>query len=167
MSGRAALAGIAGAELRRRQGEARRLVDGGRLPIAKAEQLLRPWAAIACRLGADVAELAGIIAANRTEGWAAAGARSWAADQICPRATWAPVLATARDVAIAKAEGARDAPGHAELVERARGLMRLTDHFARDINGRNHIRPFAWPADAPFPPPLYTGPAAQPERIAA
>lgn len=107
-----------------------------------AERKLRPWAAIALLCGADPAAIHPELPELQAERCTDPGCRLWLlADDLCPRVRWMPLLAKARDRAIA-----------AKRPE-AGALIAICDHLRPDING--HV----------IPPP---GPwLANPERIAA
>ena len=127
-----------------RQAKARELVRSGRMDPRTATDHLRPWLAIACRLGADLPELAEGLAGTRVvQIWPAEGARSFTdiearallADDICARRIWAPVLARARDHASA---GPQDTP---EQREAANALAAMARHLRFDPNGRHDVPP--------------------------
>lgn len=141
-------------EFRRRQATARAVVAARRMSQAEAEAHLRPWAAIATHCGADLPEAAALRAnilrclhtpAGRhgAEGDISTGAptppqadgmtRWLVAEEICPRARWAPVLIAARDLAFD-----RLAMGADELAPAA-ALHRIALALAHDVNGRHPI----------------------------
>lgn len=142
-----ALAEVAAREFHQLQRSAPRAIARGIATRAEAETKLKAWLAIACRLGAGIPLLdAGL--AWRREAWpdeSEARARALYADDICPRATWAPILAEARDKAIDQLPADPDAP----TLTRAIGITHLAIHFAHDINRRDpvpayrppHLRP--------------------------
>lgn len=122
------LAALAGAEFRRRREVARRKAGSGTLDLATAEALLRPWAALALRAGAEPAALApdGALAdvawnleqlrTARTidsdrPGCTDHDARRIVADDVAPFAEVRATLAAARDDAVARALGSTD-PAH-------------------------------------------------------
>lgn len=112
---------IALAEFTRRQAQARRKVAQGTLPRHQAEQLLRPWAALACAIGADVPDLAAELAdmADTT------GARAILAESLCPRPMVLATLAAARDAALA----GHSATATPDRTRHARNLQQLADHM--------------------------------------
>lgn len=157
------IATIAAQEFQKRQQRAREVVRNRGMTVRTAEQHLRPWLAIACLCGADLPELAQPISERRKllsdapqgprsitdEGQNAAAllemeSRWLAADDICPRARWVPVLAAARDDAFSRylADSTNET-----LADAAAALQRLCLHLAYDINGHNI--------------PTYRAPAAQ------
>jgi hypothetical protein len=109
-----------------RQAAARRRFAQGEIALDTAVAHLRPWLAVACLLGADLPELDEMLADRRVfnvDGTAALteGELRWlAADDICPRARWQPMLAKARDRAVD-----RSASGQAADIDEARTLSRL------------------------------------------
>ena len=133
-----------------RQRAARDAVRTGRMDPRTATQHLRPWLAIACRIGADLPELEEGLANLRTVQlvWPTNGAapdvtdaeaRARLADEICPRSRWAPILAAARDRALG---------GPLATPEQCRDAIALRDiaaHFACDPNadfrGKGHHVP--------------------------
>ena len=111
------LAAAAAIVFRDRQAMARRMVRHGRIGAQQAEAQMLPWLAIACRCGAQLAELDEPLAELRVTriyrgrglppeagSRSDAQARAILADQICPRERWAPLLARARDAAVIAAE---------------------------------------------------------------
>lgn len=133
MSQALTLGEIALGEFRRRQAKADELVKAGQLDRGPAEASLRPWCAIACRLGVNLPELEQALAARSDQDpWLA---RALIADEICPRGTWIPALAVARDRAVGDAHDN-------ETIARARGLLRLARHFTHDLNRKHHLPPF-------------------------
>lgn len=151
MTALAQLAALALTELRRRQASALRKIAAGQLERPQAERLLRPWAAIACRLGADFAELEPLLAARRDPDERVSMTRACLADDICPRSVWAPALAAARDAAVDRSEAAAGNAAHKDLVERARALVRLADHFGRDPNRDHPVYPYLRPHERTDP----------------
>lgn len=139
------LATIALTAFRQRQAIARKQTAAGRVAMADAERLLRPWAAIACLTGADVSELADDLAWYRSAGISEASARAIVADDLCPRERWVPALAAARDKAVARAEAMPAGSARETALADARALIRLADHFTRDINGRHAVPPLTMP----------------------
>lgn len=145
---------LAAEEFRRRQIKARTVVATRRMSIAQAEVHLRPWLAIACSLGADLPELDDLLKA-RARQLAPAGrhggeadistggptppqtdgmTRWLAADDICPRRVWAPLLAAARDNAMDRLH----LDGSEQAIGTAAALLRITLALAYDPNG-HHI----------------------------
>jgi hypothetical protein len=149
------LATVAAAEFRKRQKRAREIVGNRGMSPASANRHLAPWLAIACRCGADLPELAELLADRRIDvGLALASeeekplreaeARWLAADDICPRSQWVPVLAAARDAAFASYLADEQ---NAALVSAAAALQRIALHLAWDPNGC-HVPPFKFPETA-------------------
>lgn len=139
------LARVAGEAFTTRQARAREAIRRGESTLDKANVALRPWLAIACLCGADLPDLEEPIASYRTLQCVAgaepptfteAQARGLIADEICPRATWVRILATARDNALERAEAKGATAGH---IETARALVAICAHLWFDINGRHHI----------------------------
>lgn len=138
------IATVAAGQYRKRQQQAQAVVANRGMLAAQAERHLRPWLAIACLCGADLPELAALLALRRAQiapdvvSGAAyspqqmAAARWLAADDICPRQAWVPVLAAARDQAFTRflANGQDTA-----LAANAAALQRLCLHLAYDPNG--------------------------------
>lgn len=158
------LATVAAAEFRKRQGRAREVIANRGMSRSQAEQHLRPWLAIACICGADLPELAELLADRRSDvkhfgdrrhGSAGdispvdlmeAEARWLAADDICPRARWVPVLAAARDDAFDRYLAANTTGNqNAALVNAAATLQRMALHLRYDVNGC-HMPPYRGPA---------------------
>ncbi len=154
------IATIAAQVFRQRQQRAREVVRNQGMARATAEAHLRPWLAIACTCGADLPELAEILADRRamladttpgprlvTKDGIDASARlnmesRWlAAEDVCPRATWAPILAAARVDAFNRYVADANNPA---LVTAAATLQRLALHLAFDING-HHVPPYRAP----------------------
>jgi hypothetical protein len=131
---RAQLATLATVEFRRRQANARKKVAEGAIDRTTAERLVRAWAAMACRLGADIAELRPLIdgftlifgrTPTETE------RRACVAEDLCPREAMVAVLVKARDAAAAKAIHKSGGPvADPEAAAQAAALQRLADHFA-------------------------------------
>lgn len=147
---------LAAEEYRRRAAKAAAVVASRQMSRAQAEAHLRPWLAIACTLGADLPELAGLLK-DRAIQLAPAGrhggpnlssgadistgvptppqvdgmTRWLVASDICPRAKWAPLLAAARDNALDRLH----LDGSEEAVGTAAALLRITQALAHDING--------------------------------
>jgi hypothetical protein len=142
------LADIALGAFRSRQARAVRRKAAGEMTADEAEADVRPWAAMACRLGADLSELQAELSFLIAQGETPAMARVQLADDLCTRRQLVEALGPARDAAIDRAERTRK-PEH---IDAARQLMRLAAHFAWDINGKFFIRPYAWPADLAYPP---------------
>lgn len=115
---------------RQRQAKARIVVAARGMSKPQAEAHLRPWLAIACTLGADLPDLAGPLESREGNRWLAA-------DDICPRATWAPILAAARDIAMDRLH----IDGSAEAIAAAAALLRIALALAHDING-HHVPPY-------------------------
>ncbi|WP_408585954.1 hypothetical protein [Novosphingobium sp.] len=134
---------LAAAEFRRRQVRAREVVRNRGMTVAAAERLLAPWAAIACLCGADLPELA-----DRIEDWRVSpgaqvsiGEARWlAADDLCPRPQWVPVLAAARDAALARFAADPSAANTAA----ATAIQRICIALMHDANGC-HIPPYRTP----------------------
>lgn len=143
------IATVAAGQYRKRQQQAQAVVANRGMLAAQAERHLRPWLAIACLCGADLPELAALLADRRAQiapdvvsGAASSGggaspqqmaaARWLVADDICPRPAWVPVLAAARDQAFTRflANGQDTA-----LAANAAALQRLCLHLAYDPNG--------------------------------
>lgn len=152
------IAGLAAQQFRNRQSRAREVVRNRGMALRTAEQHLRPWLAIACLCGADLPELVEPVRERRAQiDEKPQGPRSvtddvqtsailldmesrWlAADDICPRPAWVPVLAAARDDAFNRylADSTNDA-----LTSAAAALQRLCMHLHYDINGC-HVPQFA------------------------
>ncbi|NBW12158.1 MAG: hypothetical protein EBR82_29425 [Caulobacteraceae bacterium] len=148
----APLATLALEEFRRRQTKARVIVAARRMPLAEAEAHLRPWAAIATHCGADLPEAAelraDIMAEAEPAGWNPGAVRWLIAEELCPRARWAPVLTAARDLAFDRLHPAvaerseaepRNAHESAEAVATAAALHRIAMALAHDVNGQHPI----------------------------
>lgn len=157
------LATVAAAEFRKRQQRARDVVRNRGMSIAQANRHLAPWLAIACRCGADLPELAVLLADRRIDVGVAlaseeqrplreAEARWLVADDICPRPQWVPILAAARDDAFRRYLADST---NAALTSAAASLQRMALHLRWDPNGC-HVPPFM-PAQA----------SAAPEKAAA
>lgn len=106
------IANLAAEELLDRQASARRLIDAGRLTPSRARAELQPFLGLACRLGADVAEIREDIAAIRAPRGAIYGtfvppsvncARAMVADDYCLLPEIRTTLAKARDRALDRA----------------------------------------------------------------
>lgn len=123
------LATLAADEYLRRHARAAELVRTGTLPRAQAEAQLRPWLAIACLAGADLPEIAELLADIRVlHGTpSAADKRAQAADDICPRARRRAALATACESALARFDNSKPIGGAG--VDITRGLLTLARHF--------------------------------------
>lgn len=131
---RETIAQLAALLYRRRAEKASAVVASGRMTRAQANALLRPWLAIACTVGADLPGLDQAVADRRAghETVLTPGHARWlAADDICPRSTWAGVLAGARDQAFDKMV----ADGNPINIAAARDLQRLCLALASDANG--------------------------------
>ncbi|AKM09849.1 hypothetical protein [Croceicoccus naphthovorans] len=124
---------IAAREYRLRRKTAQQQVAANRITPARAEALLRPWTAIAVLSGADLPELADVLARDFDPQGRDRTTRLLVARDICPRAKWIAELANARDRGIEAAER------NTENVERARGLQALARHFACDPAGKHHL----------------------------
>jgi len=127
---RAQLATLATVEFRRRQANARTKVAEGRIDRDTAERLVRAWAAMACRLGADIAELRPLIDGFTTiagRPLTEAERRAQVAEDLCRYDAMIAVLVKARDAAAAKAGPADPA---------AAALQRLVDHFVPPLRER-------------------------------
>lgn len=137
------LARAAAQAFRHRQQQGRRLVAANRLGIQAATDKLKPWAAIACLCGSDLPELNEGIAGHRTRyiTWGTDAlddigedaARAQLAEEICPRAQWAPVLEHARDYAPRRTE---------EEQLAADDLILIARHLEWDPCARRNLRPF-------------------------
>lgn len=143
------LATVAAAEFRKRQQRARDVTRNRGMAIAQAHRHLAPWAAIACLCGADLPELAELLADRRIDvGLAQASeeerplreaeARWLVAADICPRSQWVPVLAAARDEAFNRYLADSQ---NAALTSAAAALQRIALHLTYDINGC-HVPPY-------------------------
>lgn len=100
------LAALCADELADRRSAARRLLASGRSLPALAEAELRSFAALACRWGLDVPELAAEIAHLQHAAFHgdARSARVHVADELCPPAGIRAALVRARDRALDRAE---------------------------------------------------------------
>lgn len=130
---------------RRRAENASAVVASGKMTRAKANAHLRPWLAIACTLGADLPGLKERVAdrlAGHEQVLSPGHARWLAADEICPRSTWAGVLAGARDQAFDRFRTDPSPPNAAT----ARDLQRLCLALSHDANGHT-IPPYRAPID--------------------
>lgn len=145
----AGLAVTAAEEFRTLHSYVGRAVAAGRVTRQAAEQRLKAWLAIACRLGSELPQLDAGMAYQREafprdrESFL----RADYADQICPRSIWIVELARTRDKAFDAAEAAADTPEAPALIARAIALRQLADHFAFDING-THPLPHYVPPEA-------------------
>ncbi|MDP3550636.1 MAG: hypothetical protein Q8R81_09585 [Novosphingobium sp.] len=146
------IATIAAAEYRKRQQRGQQIVRNRGMSIAEATRHLRPWLAIACLCGADLAELAQLLedrrAVVKSPGDRRHGAEGdispvdqqerearWiVAEDVCPREHWVPILAAARDDAFNRYLAAAD---DAALTSAAAALQRICLHLAYDINGHH------------------------------
>lgn len=146
------LATVAAAEFRKRQQRARDVTRNRGMSIAQANRHLAPWAAIACLCGADLPELAELLADRRIDvGLAQASeeerplreaeARWLVAADICPRPQWVPVLAAARDEAFNRYLADSQ---NAALTSAAAALQRIALHLSWDANGC-HVPPYRAP----------------------
>lgn len=132
----ATLAADAARAFRTRQAKARSVVASGKMDARAATERLLPWLAIACLCGAELPELEPLL-----EGFVPlvgaipdqATRRSIIAEELCPRARWAPLLAASRDAAL-------DA-GVPEF-EADRALVRLARALEHDPNRRHPIPPY-------------------------
>lgn len=155
------IAAVAAQEFTKRQLRAREVVRNRGMTTRTATQHLRPWLAIACLCGADLPELVDPIRERRAlltaarqgprsitdEGLDASSlldmeSRWLAADDICPRPIWVPVLAAARDDAFARYLA--DSTSNT-LTSAAASLQRLCLHLQYDING-HHVPQYRAPA---------------------
>jgi hypothetical protein len=135
------IARLAAAQFTQRQARARAAVRSGQMDPRTATQHLRPWLAIACHCGADLPDLTDGIAELRTRQvvWGEPGevtegeARARLADDICPRAVWAPVLTKARDAAYTGPLTT------AEQNANAVALREIASHLQFDPSGRHDI----------------------------
>ena len=147
---------MAADEFTRRQAAARAKVAGRGMLVAQAEAHLRPWLAIACLCGADLPGLAGPLADYGASELliTPAEARVIAASAICPRATWVPILAAARNAALDRS-AARDS--RPEMLQSAQALSHICTALHWDANG-HHVPPYR---------PLAAAQAKNTERLAA
>jgi hypothetical protein len=122
---------------------------------AQAEAHLRPWLAIACLCGADLPDLAGLLADYGASELliTPAEARVLAASAICPRAAWVPILAAARNAALDRSARADATP---EMLQSAQALSHICTALHWDANG-HHIPPYR---------PLAAAQAKNTERLA-
>jgi len=143
-----ALAATAAEEFRTLHSSVGRAVAAGRVTRQAAEQRLKAWLAIACRLGCDLPQLEAGMAYQREafpreqESFL----RADYADQICPRSIWIVELARTRDKAFDAADAAAGTPEAPALIARAIALRQLADHFAFDINGTHPLPHYDPPA---------------------
>lgn len=137
------LATVAAAEFRKRQQRARDVTRNRGMARAQANRHLAPWAAISCLCGADLPELAELLADRRIDvgldqaseeerPLREAEARWLVAADICPRPQWVPVLAAARDEAFNRYLADST---NAALTSAAAALQRIALHLAYDPNG--------------------------------
>jgi hypothetical protein len=136
------IAGIALAAFRARWTNAWAAVDAGRIKEEEVQRHTRPWAAIALLAGADAGaihpDLPELLAQRfNTPG----GARWLLADDLCPRRHWLPLLAKARDKAMATVN---DPASPAERKDAAHRTLALAAHLSFDINGL-HLPPYVAP----------------------
>lgn len=117
---------LAAEQFRRRQTKARAVVASRQMSTAQAEAHLRPWLAIACTLGADLPELVGPFESREGNRWLAA-------DDVCPRKVWAPLLAAARDNAMDRLH----LDESEEAIGNAAALLRIALALAYDPNGHH------------------------------
>jgi hypothetical protein len=150
VTARATVADLAAEQYRTRQTRAATVVRNGGMTRTEAERHLRPWLAIACTAGATLPDLAPLLTEldeiNRASSHTMfPGALRWiAAEEICPRAIWAPVLARARNAAFDRfLEQGNDAN-----MTVAANLQRIALALQHDING-HHVPPYTAPADRP------------------
>lgn len=98
-------AAIALRQYQDRQRRAQEIVRSRGMSVGQATQHLRPWLAIACLCGADHPDIAATIADVVHQAQSAGLtispciARYLAAEELCPRTRWVPVLANARNAA--------------------------------------------------------------------
>ena len=111
---------IAGHLYRHMQDVARRKVERGTLLPAVAAAKLRPWAALAIHVGADLLELEA------------------SPPEDTSRAAWVPTLAQTRDHALDR----HQANPTTENEKIARDLCTLANHFAFSINGDHPVPPY-------------------------
>ena len=134
---------IAAEQYTSRQIRAQMIVRYGGMTVAQAERHLRPWLAIACMAGANLPEIAAKIGeldelAQTSKHPMNPGELRWlAAEEICPRSIWAPVLARARDLAFDRFLESDDQGTHHAAV----ALGALARHLQHDING-HHVPPY-------------------------
>jgi hypothetical protein len=146
---RPTIAQIAADQFRARRARAAEVVRNTGMTRHEAERHLRPWLAIACMVGAALPELDDLLAdLRRTNGSGphamSDGAIRWlAAEEICPRATWAPILTRARNAAYGRWLR-EDTDVNLAL---AAGLQRIALALQHDVNG-HHI-PFYSASPAP------------------
>jgi len=128
------LADLALAAFRSSVARAQRRRDVGEWTPEQAEADVRPWAAAACLLGADIPELREAIEGFTVIAGRAlseAERRAVVAADLCPREWLLAALASARDASIERA-GRTGKPEH---IDAARKLMRLAEHFGCPISG--------------------------------
>lgn len=147
------LATVAASEFRKRQQRAQDVVRNRGMSRGQAEQHLRPWLAIAVLCGADLQDVADLVADRREDvGLAEAAeeqrplreaeARWLVAEEICPRPRWVPILAAARDDAFNRYLADSQNPA---LTTAAATLQRIALHLRYDVNGC-HVPPYRAPA---------------------
>jgi hypothetical protein len=111
-------------ELARRRDTARRKLAAGELDPARADDLLRPWAAIALLAGvapeAIAPDCASALALRRGTLLDEGHARALLAADLCPPLRWSQALGAARDRAVETASS-----GDVASAERARQLRDL------------------------------------------
>ena len=148
MTARPTVAQTALDQYKSRQKKAQMIVRNRGMSIAQAERHLRPWMAIACITGASLPEidqvLADIAEISTASGHPLSpGEQRWlAAEEICPRTTWAPILTKARDKAFDDFLASDAEPAFAMAI----ALQRMCLSLQHDVNG-NHIPPWRQPAD--------------------
>lgn len=137
----ASLATLALEEFRRRQTKARAVVAARQMTQQQAEAHLSPWAAIATHCGADLPETAELRAdiVRSIEADSNPGIIRWLlAEEICPRARWAPVLIAARDLAFDRLH----IDESADAIASAAAAHRIATALAYDVNGNYPIPPY-------------------------
>ena len=131
------IAVIAAEQYHGRHQRAQQIVRNGGMSADAATRHLRPWLAVACLCGANLPEIAGTIAdlqelANASRHPMNPGELRWlAAEEICPRRIWAPILTRARDLAF---DHFLEHDGEGTLLA-ARSLQSLALHLQHDLNG--------------------------------
>jgi len=161
MSAPAYLPEFAAAEYRRRSDYAQRFVSAGTWSRDEATAKLRPWLAIALLCSANMDDL-GLLPDVREQLDAHLADHRWrdqngswhytdgecrsvvAHDFICPRITWAPELARARDAAFDAAAKDPAAADHAA------GIAAICMAIGHDHNGRHHVFPYRGIAASPI-----------------
>ncbi len=120
-----------------RQRTAQTVVRNRGMSIAEAERHLRPWLAIACIAGASLPEIDELIAdledmSRASKHSMSPGAIRWlAAEEICPRSTWAPLLTKARNQAFDRFLEADAEPARSTAVS----LQKVCLALQHDVNG--------------------------------